>query len=109
MEQINWMEPKKDFTKHDKEVRVSTSQWKGKPYTVISFYNGANLKVTKGDRIRVGVTSTRLYFDEAAKGYALSRSGSITRSCKLPGSREHMAGEYNLQFDAERKLWYVGV
>lgn len=109
MEMIKWMEPRVTRAMHQKEVHISTTSWQDKPYTIISFRDGANLKITKGDRIRVGITASRMYFDESSKGYALSKSGNITRFCKLPGKRENFVGDYNLQFDAENKMWFIGV
>lgn len=108
MEQIMWIEPRKKTAV--KEVSVSVEDYRGRTYTTIRFYNHSVSKVTKGRFIRVGVTNERMYFGEATSGYTLRETGNpANKFVKLTGNKETFVGDHDLQFDAERKLWFVGV
>lgn len=108
MEQIYWLKPRKKQA--TKEVSISVEEYRGRKYTTIRFYNHAASKVTKNKCMRVGVTDKRMYFGDATSGYTLRETGNpANKYVKLTGNRDAFVGEYDLQFDAERKLWYVGV
>lgn len=110
MEQIKWIEHGRERVGDGTEVAVKIyiPPKKGaSPYTNIVFYNGASNKITKNDYVKVGVTRNRIYFDESISGFKFAKNGKTARRLRLPSLLEEFEGQYRLQFDAERKMWFV--
>lgn len=108
MEEIVWITPKRRSASATKEVSVRPTTTAGRDYTDIWFYKSSSRKITKKERVNVGMTAGRMYFDEAAQGgYKLYTVNGVSHRVRLRGKKEKFFGEYDLVFDAERKLWYI--
>ena len=109
---IVWVEPTKGTAaKHTREARVSLTEIKGRQYTDVVFYDGSQLKITHEDYVSVGLTPARMYFKEVAtgmKGFKLSTQGKSKR-IRIRRQLTQFVGDRNLYFDAESKLWYIGL
>lgn len=110
LDRIEWLENRVQNRSAEKEIRVSIGKNGGKSVTRIVFYNHSHNKITKRHTVAVGIANKRIYFKESNnKGFALSKYSTNGAVClNLPGERNDLVGEYNLNFDADGQLWYIG-
>ena len=106
---IQWLEARRT-QRRGKEVRVVTTPKKNAYVTSVIFYGNAHRKITKADRIGVGIDGGRMYFSQHQDTFKICKySAKDAAQVNLPGKKDKFVGEYDLQFDAEQQLWYIGV
>lgn len=111
---IKWVE-KRRKCESGAEVEVAISNNGHKNITRIAFIKGSWQKITKRTHMMVGLTATRMYFDETvgAAGFKISRAKMpdgrerLTGYVRLPGERTEWVGAYDLKFDAAEKMWFI--
>lgn len=107
---IEWLEAGNRQKRRDKEVWVHIVQKKKTVSTAVVFYGNAHKKITSGERVGVGIDGNRMYFTSSQDMFKLCKySASGAAQVNLPGKKEKFVGHYNLQFDAEQKMWFIGV
>lgn len=85
------------------DVRVTTKDG----HTTFTFHNGAHHKVTKRGWMNVGFTSERAYFADGDSFKVRGLKNPMTVKVVTRGERTKFNGDHALEYDAERKLWYV--
>lgn len=107
--QIEWFEPTVARNRGcEKDVSIRVVNSNGKYKTAIYFYNDSHRKITHGERIIVGISTDRIFFKDALKGYKLSKSGSRYRVI-IPAVLRDMEGDYNLQYHAQEELYFISL
>lgn len=105
--QIEWVNGNGRARVHEKEVTVAVEKKGDRNYTAIRFFNNSARKITDGNSIAVGLAVGRIYFKKGGN-LRLSKYSSNALVVKIPGAKEQYVGEYNLVFDAEQKMWFIG-
>lgn len=107
---IEWLEASNRQKRMQQEVWIHLLQRKDTVSTAVVFYGNAHRKITSGERIGVGIEGNRMYFTKDQEMFKLCKYNAYgSAQICLPGKKEKFVGYYDLQFDAERKMWYVGV
>lgn len=105
---IQWLETGRRV-RCGKEVWVRIVKRGNNTSTAVTFYGNAHRKITQGERIGVGIDGGRMYFTAHQDTFKLGKySANGAAQIILPGAKEKFVGEYNLQFDAEQKMWFIG-
>ena len=116
---MEWITKAKSYERDvygDVRLSISTdNSRKDKVRIVFTFYKGIERKIIKNlPYIMVGVNGSRLYFAETQKHNGFKLVGSNDRQAKyISMVNTHLkmgvkdVGFYNLNFDAEKRLYYI--